>query len=121
MMPTSSQVRRSLWRPAGACWWNQHEPAAIGSVFRPGGVINPVLGLFVGPTGNGVALPVSAECGRTAWIAVRMRIDLAGGTAMVSEHRPIMICFSQRDGAEERKPGGQCCRRKFHDFIVHVA
>ena len=31
------------------------EPAAVGSVFWPCGVIQPVPGLFVGPTGNSVA------------------------------------------------------------------
>jgi hypothetical protein len=32
------------------------EPAAVGSVFWPCGVIQPVPGLFIGPTGNSVAL-----------------------------------------------------------------
>jgi len=34
----------------------QPKPAAVGSVFWPCGVIQPVPGLFVGPTGNSVAL-----------------------------------------------------------------
>src|SRR3982074_2726003 len=70
----------------------RNEPAAVGSVFWSCGVINPVLGLFVGPTGNSVVLPGSAECGRTVWIAVvRMQMDHADATAMVSDDRLMMI------------------------------
>jgi hypothetical protein len=85
----------------------QPKPAAVGSVFWPSGVINPVLGLFVGPTGNSVILAGSAQCGRTVWIAVvRMQMDLADSTAMGSDDRPMMICVRERERAEEHEPRG---------------
>jgi len=85
----------------------QAKPAAVGSVFWPSGVIDPVLGLFVAPTGNSVTLAGSARCGRTVWIAVvPMQMDLADSTAMGSDERPMMICVCKRQRAEEHKPGG---------------
>jgi hypothetical protein len=33
-------------------------------------------------------------------------MDPADSTAMVSDHRPMMICFCKREGAEEREAGG---------------
>jgi hypothetical protein len=44
----------------------------------------------------------------------------ARSTAMVSDDRLIMICVCEREGAEERERRGQCYRRKFHGFVVHV-
>jgi hypothetical protein len=86
---------------------HQPEPTAGGSVFWPSGVINPVLGLFVGPTGNSVTLVGSTQCGRTVWIAVfRMLMDLADSTAMGSDERPMMICVCKHERAEEHEPGG---------------
>jgi hypothetical protein len=115
MTPTSSQVRACSLRPAGAC--RRNEPAAGGSVFRPCGVIDPVLGLLVGPARNGIILP--AEW--TVRIAVvRMQMDRATGTAMVSGDRPIMIRVCGRKSTEEREPGRQCYCRKFHDHVVRV-
>jgi hypothetical protein len=80
----------------------QPKPAAVGSVFWPCGVINPVPGLFVGPAGNSVALA------GTVWIAVvRIRLDHADSTAMGRpDDRLTMTCVCQRDRAEEREPRG---------------
>ena len=100
----------------------QPQPTAVGSVFWAGGVINPVLGLFVGPTGNRIFLAGSAQCGQTVWIAVvRMQMDHADSTAMGSDDRPMMTCVCQRERAEEREPRGQYYCREFHDFVVGVA
>jgi len=45
------------WRRGAARWVvvYQPKPAAVGSAFWPRGAIQPVPGLFVGPTGNSVA------------------------------------------------------------------
>jgi hypothetical protein len=81
----------------------QPKPTAVGSVFWPCGVINPVFGLFVGPTGNSVALAGFAQCGRTVWIAiVRMQMGHPDSTTMGSDDRPMMICVCKRERAEER-------------------
>jgi hypothetical protein len=85
----------------------QPKPTAVGSVFWPCGVINPVLSLFVSPTGNSVAIAGSAQCGRTVWIAVvGMQMDHADSTAMGSDDRLMMICVCKRERAEEREPRG---------------
>jgi hypothetical protein len=77
--PTSGRVGSHL----------QPAPTADGSVFWPSGVINPVLGLFVGPTGNSVILAGSARCGRTVWIAVvRMQMDLADSQQLKADIQP---------------------------------
>ena len=92
-------------------------PVAVGSVFWPCGVINPVPGLFVGPAGNSITLVSPAQWGRTVRIAVvRMQLDHANGTAMGPDDRLTMTCACQRERAEERKPRGKSHRRKFHDL-----
>jgi hypothetical protein len=94
-------------RPAGLAATISLSPIAVGSVFWPCGVINPVLGLFVSPTGNSVAIAGSAQRGRTVWIAVvRMQMDHADSTAMGSDDRLMMICGCKRERAEEREPRG---------------
>jgi hypothetical protein len=99
----------------------QPQHTAVESVFWAGGVINPVLGLFVGPTGNRVIPAGSAQCGQTVWIAVvRMQMNHADSTAMGSDDRPMMICARKRERAEEREPRGQCYCREFHDFVAGV-
>jgi hypothetical protein len=100
----------------------QPQPTAVESIFWARGVINPVLGLFVGPTGNRVILAGSARRGQTVWIAVvRMQMNHADSTAMGSDERPMMICACKRERTEEREPRGQCYCREFHDFVVGVA
>jgi hypothetical protein len=82
-------------------------PTAVESVFRARGVINPVLGLFGGPTGNRVIFAGSAQGAQTVWIAVvRMRANHADSTAMGSDDRPMMTCACKRERAEEREPKG---------------
>jgi hypothetical protein len=46
-------------------------------------------------------------------------MDHAGGPALVSGDRPMMIGFCKREGAEEREPASQWQCRTFHD-LVHV-
>jgi hypothetical protein len=102
-------VRRRLGADVRPDWQRDYhpKPTAVGSVFWPCGVINPVLGLFVSPTGNSVAIAGSAQRGRTVWIAVvRMQMDHADSTAMGSDDRLMMICGCKRERAEEREPRG---------------
>jgi hypothetical protein len=81
------------------------QPIAVGSVFWARGVINPVPGLFVGPTGNRVTLAGSARCARTVWNSVvRIQMDHAGSSAMGSDGRPMTICACKRERAKEHEP-----------------
>jgi hypothetical protein len=102
------RARRKAARTSGRIGSDhQPQPTAVGSVFWARGVINPVSGLFVGPTGNRVFFAGSAHCGRTVWIAVvRMQMDHADNTAMGSDDRAMMTRACKRERAEEREPRG---------------
>ena len=91
----------------------QPKPAAVGSVFWPSGVINPVLGLFVGPTGNSVILAGFAQHGRTVWIAVvRMQTDLAvqpkPAYSLTASRLRTSTGFSPRRGRKAAGPPSAC-------------
>jgi hypothetical protein len=121
-MPTSSQVRRFLLRPAAACWWNEpwrgvdvRPDGQRLSASASGGSVS-LLGLWHYQSSIGSVRRSNREQ-RSPCRFRSMRSDRldcrspdadepADATAMVSDDRRMMICACKREGAEEREPTG---------------